>query len=174
MEVVGASVNVIGSGLQSEIHDHTGFHAIVCRRTLLSVEFLDGVHREKASRSACYAGFIHDCFPVIHVVVVGAIDEEIIVVGTIPVRCDRVKPSTRRTLHTGMKRQQVLEIAALQREFAYRFVPEHGVQGAVDGIGERTFRRDDYRSPPPRRAGGASPSGSRETLPIEPACSRPS
>ena len=44
----------------------------------------------------------------------GAVNEEIVVVGTIPVRRDRMKSAARSSLHTGMQGQQILEVAPLQ------------------------------------------------------------
>ena len=93
---------------------HAGLCAVVGAGLFGGVEFLNGVERERAGGRAGDAGVVHDGFAVVGVVVGRTVDDEIVVVGAIAVGGERVEAAAGIALHAGMKREQVLEVAALQ------------------------------------------------------------
>ncbi len=139
MEVVGGAVDVVGAGLDADVDEHAGFRAIVGAGLLGGVELLNRVERERAGGRAGDAGVVHDGFAVVGVVVVGAVDDEVVVVGAIAVGRERVEAAAGIALDAGMKREQVLEVAALERQLVDRFVGEDAAQHGVARFGERSF-----------------------------------
>ena len=116
-----------------------GFDAVVGAGLFGGGEFLNGVERKRAGWSAGDAGVVHDGFAVVGVVVGRAVDDEVVVVGAIAVGGERVEAAAGIALHAGMKREQVLEVAALERQFVDRFVGEDAAEHGVARFGERGF-----------------------------------
>src|SRR5262249_7576504 len=108
MEVVSGAVEVVGTGLEAEVDDRAGFPSILGCWILLRVEFLDGVDGQDGSRRSLHAFGIDDGGAVVRVVVVGAVDDEVVVLRTIAVRADRKKAAAGRALDAGPQYDQVL------------------------------------------------------------------
>jgi hypothetical protein len=143
VEVVGGAVNVVGAGLDADVDDDDGLGAEISLRLLGGVEFLNGVERQRAGGGAGDAGVVDDGFAV-GVVVVGSVDDEIVVVGAVAVGGERVEAAAGITLHAGMKREEILEVAALQGEFVDRLIRKDTAEYGVTGFGERGFVFDFY------------------------------
>src|SRR6202007_2819662 len=60
-EAEGGSMQSVGAGLQGDVDDCAGLPAILCRRVLLDIEFLDGVDGQDGGRVAGNATSVHDC-----------------------------------------------------------------------------------------------------------------
>jgi hypothetical protein len=67
------------------------------------------------------------------------IDDEVVVVWAIAVGRERVEAAARVALHAGVKREQVLEVATLERQFVDRFVGEDAAEDGVARFGQRSF-----------------------------------
>ena len=138
VEIVGRTVDLVGAGFDSDVHHHARLGAVVRLRLFLGVEFLDGVERKRAGGRAGDARVIHHRLAVVDVVIVGAVDDEIVVVGAHAVGREGVETSARVALHARMQRQEILEVASLQRQFIDGLIGEHAVEYGVGGFGQRS------------------------------------
>ncbi len=121
-------MNLVGAGFDSDVDDDAGFGAVVGLGLFLGVEFLNSVEREGAGGRTGDAGIVDDGFAVVDVVIVGAVDDEIVVVGAHAVGRQGVEAAAGIALHAGMQGQEILEVATLERQFVDGFVREHAIE----------------------------------------------
>ena len=137
MEIVCGTVELVGAAFQADVDDGSGFPSILRSLVLLVVKFLDRVKRQVAGRCSLNSGVVQNGLTVVRVVVVGAIDNVVIVVGPVAIRGRGVKAASGNALHSRPELQQVLEIPPLQRQLVNSFVRD----GAPERVGCRFYQR---------------------------------
>src|SRR5258708_31024651 len=91
LEVIHRAVDVVRSGFQSDVYDRARLPAVLCGRILFRVELLNGVDRENRTGSSLHSLGIDDRPSVVRIAVIRAVDDEIVVLGTVSVRADGKK-----------------------------------------------------------------------------------
>src|SRR3954468_12770954 len=137
VEVVAGTVEVVGAGLQSQVHNGAGLPSIFCRRILLRVELLDSVDWQNRSRCSLHAFSVDDGRAVIRIIVVGAVDDEVVIFGTVSVGTDGKESATWAALHTRAKNYEILEVAPIQWKVVDRLVRE----GTAQSVIRRLYKR---------------------------------
>src|SRR3954453_1610293 len=107
VEIVSRTVDLITARFQSDVHHHSRFFPEVCLRMFLRVELLNGIQRKRAGGRSRNSSVIHHGFAVVRVVVIGAIQNVIVVIWTQTVRSYGVKSTARVALDSGMQLEQV-------------------------------------------------------------------
>src|SRR6185503_19489628 len=100
-EAVYRPVKIVCPRLQSEVYDCTRLPSVFRRRMFLSIELLNRINWKNGSGSSLHAfGIDHGC-AVVRIVVIGAVDYEVIVLGPVPVRAYREEPAACGPLNSG-------------------------------------------------------------------------
>ena len=88
LEEIRGAVDVVGPGLEPEVDDRARFPAIFGGGILLGVELLNRVDRQDRPGRALHAFGVDDRSAVVRIVVVDAVEDEIVVLGAIAVGAD--------------------------------------------------------------------------------------
>ena len=94
-------MEVVRAGFQADVDDRARLPSIFRGGMFLSVEFLNRIDGQMRSRRARNSFFIGDCCTVIRVVVVGAVDDEIVVFGAIAVGRDGMESAAGSAINAG-------------------------------------------------------------------------
>ena len=117
-------MQTVRSRLQPHIHDRSRLPPILCRRLFLCVEFLDCVNRQVSRRSSLHAFGVDDGGRIVRIIVIRAVDDEIVVLGPVAVGTDGEESAARIPLYPGTQGHQILKIAAVERKLVDRLVGE--------------------------------------------------
>ncbi len=143
LKVVGGAVVVVGAGSEADVDDGAGLPAVFGGRIFHGVEFLNGVDGKVRGRSPLYAFGVNHGGGVVGIVVVGAVDDEVVVLGAIAIGADGEEAAAGIALDTGTKGDKVLEIAAVQGKVVNGFVVDGAAESGVGKFEERNFFGDD-------------------------------
>ncbi len=146
-KVVHGAVSVVRSGFQSNVDDRSRLPAILGRRILLRVELLNGVDGENRTGSSLHSFGIDDRPSVIGIVVIRAIHDKVVVLGTVSVGADGKEPAAGRPLYARPQDHEILEIAAVQWQIIDGLVRKCAAQCVVRRLHKRDLlgHFDDFR-----------------------------
>src|SRR6185369_8449207 len=117
-------MKTVSSGFNSNVDNCARFQTIVRFRARLDVEFLNGIDWQMGCGSSFDAFCIDYSRTVVGIIVIHAIDHEVVVFRAITVGVDGEKTTAWATLDSRLQNHKVLEVAAQQWEFRNGFVRE--------------------------------------------------
>src|ERR1700687_196311 len=145
LKVVNSAVILFRPGFETNVHNCSWLPSIFRRRLLLGVKFLNGIDGKVRCRSTLHAFGIDYRCRVVRIVVVDAIHDEVVVLGTISIGANREKTAARVALNTGPKGDKILKIAAIERQIVDGFIAYGAAQSVVRIFDERNIFGDRNR-----------------------------
>ena len=139
VEVVGGTVKGIGAGLDADVDDGAGLPTVVGLGAGLNVEFLNGVDGENCGGRSLHTFRVDDGGAIVGVVVVDAVDDKVIFLGTVAVGGDGEETAAGLALNAGLKDGEILKITALERKFVDGLVGESLTEYVAGGVDNRGF-----------------------------------
>ena len=136
-EEVGSPVNIIRPRLDAQVDDGARLPSVFCWRVFLRVELLDRVDRKNRPGCSLHSFGVDHGRSVVRIVVVCAVKDEIIVLGSVAVRTDGEKPSPAAPLHSRSQDHEILEIAAVQGEIIDGLVRKSSAQRVIGSLHQR-------------------------------------
>ena len=145
LEIVSGTVHIVGSRFDAQINDGPRLPSVFRRRVFLCVKFLNCVNGEDTPRSPLDAFRVYYSRSVVRIVVIRAVDDEIVVLRTVPVRADRKKATASCSLHSGPQDDEILKVAAVQRQIVYGFVCKRSAKRVIGSFHQRELLRHSDR-----------------------------
>ena len=124
VEVVGRSMKVVRAGSERDVHHRSGIAAEIAAPGGLLVELVNGLDRQEDTRDARDAPLVHALGVVPEVVVVGAVNLPVVLVGAVAVHRTAL-------VVAGGQIKQRPEVPPIERNLLHRALIHHCVQGAA-------------------------------------------
>src|SRR4029077_3576046 len=133
-----------GPRFQSYIDDRSWFPAIFSRRVLLQIKFLNGVNRQNGGGVYYNSGAVDDALSREGLGIVQTVNQVSVVFGAKPVGAGGGESSAGITNYARTQLQQVLVIAAIQRQIVDFSIAECAAQCGGSCIDQRNVFGDFY------------------------------
>src|SRR4029077_2865503 len=122
LEAIYGAVQIICSRLDSDVDRHTWLPADVWRRIFFGIELLNGIDRQDRTGCALHALCIDDVPGIIGIVVVAALDHEIVILRPHTVGNDGFETAAREANHSRPENYEILIVATVERQVVDFFI----------------------------------------------------